>query len=113
MHALGELAARAPRRALTAALVFAVVAAVFGLATPGLLGRGSNDFVAYGSESLRAERAVEAASGVSASPQALVLVRRPTAQRLARVVTAIRSEPVFSVIAPTVRSRDGKEALVA
>jgi len=59
--------------------VFAIIAAIFGLATPRLLGRGSNDFVAQGSESLRAERAVEKASGLSAAPQVLVLVRNPTA----------------------------------
>ncbi len=113
MHALGELAARAPRRVLAVAVAFAVVAAVFGLATPGLLGRGSNDFVTYGSESLRAERAVESASGLSATPQVLVLVRRPTARRLARAAAAIRAEPVFPLVAPAIRSRDGAEALIA
>ena len=113
LRALGELAVRAPRRVLAAAAVFAVVAAGFGLATPHLLGRGSNDFVARGSESLRAERVVEVASGISAAPQVLVLVRRPTSQRLTRVITAIRSEPTFPVIAPPLRSTDGAEALLA
>jgi hypothetical protein len=113
LRALGELAVRAPRRVLAAAAAFAVVAAGFGLATPHLLGRGSNDFVARGSESLRAERVVEAASGVSAAPQALVLVRDPTPQRLGRVVAVIRSEPVFPVIVSPLRSTDGKEVLLA
>jgi RND superfamily putative drug exporter len=113
LHALGELAARTPRRTLAAAAAFAVVAAVFGLGTPGLLGRGSNDFVTYGSESLRAERAVEAVSGISPTPQALVLVRRPTPGRIAHVVAAIRSEPAFPVVAAPIRSKDGKEALIA
>jgi uncharacterized membrane protein YdfJ with MMPL/SSD domain len=113
VHVLGELAVRAPRRVLAAALAFALVAAAFGLATPRLLGRGSNDFVAHGSESLRAERAVESASGLSAAPQVLVLVRRPTARRLQRVVAAIRSEPTFPVVARPIASRDGSEVLVA
>ncbi len=113
LHAPGELAARAPRRVLAAAAAFAIVAAVFGLATPGLLGRGSNDFVAHGSESLRAERAVEAASGISPTPQLLVLVHRPTPQRRARVVAAIRSEPAFPLVAPPIRSRDSRQALIA
>jgi uncharacterized membrane protein YdfJ with MMPL/SSD domain len=113
LQALGDLAARAPRRTLAAAGAFALAAAVFGLSTPGLLGRGSNDFVTHGSESLRAERAVERASGISAAPQALVLVRRPTPQRLARVVAAIRLEPVFPLAAPPIRSTDGNEALIA
>ena len=78
VRGLGELAVRAPRRVLAVAVAFAVVAAGFGLATPHLLGRGSNDFVAHGSQSLRAEPAVEAASGLSAAPQVLVLVRNPT-----------------------------------
>ena len=113
LRALGELAVRAPRRVLAAAAAFAVVAAGFGLATPHLLGRGSNDFVARGSESLRAERVVEAASGISAAPQVLVLVRRPTSRRLARVAVAIRSEPAFPVIAQPLRSTDGTEVLLA
>ena len=113
LRGLGNLAIRAPRWVLAGAAAFAVVAAVFGLGTPKLLGRGSNDFVAQGSESIRAERAVEAASGVSATPQVLVLVQKPTAARLARVVATVRSEPVFPVVAAPLRSRDGSEALVA
>ncbi|HET8605514.1 MAG TPA: MMPL family transporter, partial [Gaiellaceae bacterium] len=113
LRLIAALPLRAPRRVLAAAAAFAVVAAAFGLQAPRLLGRGSNDFVAHGSESLRAERAVEAASGLSAAPQVLVLVRRPTAQRLARAAAAIRSEPAFPVVAPPLRSRDGGEALLA
>ncbi|HSB38831.1 MAG TPA: MMPL family transporter [Gaiellaceae bacterium] len=113
VRVLGELVVRAPRRVLAAALAFAVVAAAFGLATPRLLGRGSNDFVAHGSESLRAQRAVEAASGLSAAPQLLVLVRRPTPRRLARVAGVIRSEPTFPLVAAPLRSRDGGQALLA
>jgi uncharacterized membrane protein YdfJ with MMPL/SSD domain len=113
LHALSELAVRAPRRVLAAAVAFALAAAAFGLATPHLLGRGSNDFVAQGSESLRAERAIEDASGLSASPQVLVLVRRPTRARVATVVDTIRAEPTFPVVAPVLRSTDGREAVVA
>lgn len=113
LRMLGDMAIRAPRLVLVGVLAFALVAAVFGLGTPRLLGRGSNDFVAQGSESLRAERAVEAASGVSAVPQVLVLVRRPTSARLAHVVSVIRSEPTLLVLGPPLRSRDGREALVA
>lgn len=113
MSTLAGLPLRAPRRLLAAALAFGVVAALFGLQTPRLLGRGSNDFVAAGSESMRAERAIESASGLSAAPQVLVLVRSPTPQRLARVAAAIRSEPAFPVLVPPFRSRDGREALVA
>ena len=113
MHRLADLAVHHARAVLAAAAVFAVVAGAFGLATPRLLGRGSNDFVAQGSESLRAERAVEAASGLSATPQLLVLVRRPTAARLRRIAAAIRTEPTFPVLAPVRRSDSGREALLA
>ena len=72
-----DLTVRRPRTVLAVAGALAVVAAAFGWQTPGLLGRASNDFVAKGSESLRAEAAVERASGLSAAPQLLVLVRDP------------------------------------
>jgi RND superfamily putative drug exporter len=98
---------------LAAAALFAVVAAVFGLQAPGLLGRGSNDFDAAGSESSRAERAVERASGLSASAQVLVLVREPTAAKLRAATAAIEAEPAFPLVQPPLRSRDGSEALLA
>ena len=58
-----DLVVRRPRTVLAVAAVLAVVAAAFGWETPRLLGRASNDFVAKGSESLRAEAAVERATG--------------------------------------------------
>ncbi len=61
MSRLSNLVARAPRAVLATAAVLAAVAAEFGLQAPRLLGRGSNDFVESGSESLRAETAVERA----------------------------------------------------
>ena len=108
-----SLPLRRPRRVLAAALALAAVAAVFGAPAPGLLGRGSNDFAAAGSESVRAERAVEDASGLSATPQVLVLVRRPSPAKLRAAAAAIRAEPAFPRLAPPLRSRDGGEALVA
>ena len=98
---------------LAGALVFAIVGATFGLQTPRLLGRASNDFVAQGSESLRAEALVEGASGLSASPQLLVLVRSPTRRRLAHVARIVGSEPLFPKQAPPLYSRDRRAALVA
>ena len=112
VNVFAELAARRPWSLLAVVGALAVVAAVFGLQTPHLLGRGSNDFVAQGSESLRAERAVEEASGLSAAPQVLVLVRDPTRARLARVAKLIRTESVFPVVGRPLLSRDGREAIV-
>jgi uncharacterized membrane protein YdfJ with MMPL/SSD domain len=112
IQAFAELAVRAPRRVLLGAAVFAVVAAAFGLGTPSRLGRSVNEFVAGGSESIRAQAAVQTASGLSAAPEVLVLVRRPTSERLGRVEAAIRSEPIFPGLAKPLRSRDRSEAIV-
>src|SRR6185503_15974365 len=71
---LADLVVRAPRRVLAGALAFAVVAAAFGLEAPRLLGRGSNDFIATSSESAAVDRRIERATGLSSSPQVLVLV---------------------------------------
>ncbi len=89
-----------------------MIAAAFGLQTPHLLGGQANEFVAGGSDSVRADAAVERASGLSAAPEVLVLVHRPTAARLRGVVAVVRS-PVFPVLAPTRYSRDRRDALVA
>ena len=112
IEALADLAVRAPRRVLLGAAVFAVVGAAFGLETPRLLGRGVNEFVAGGSESVRAETAVQRASGLSAAPEVLVLVRRPTAARVRRVQSVLRGEPSFPVPAKPLLSRDRSEAIV-
>src|SRR4051794_34786503 len=113
LERLADLVVRAPRRVLACALAFAVVAAAFGLEAPRLLGRGSNDFIATSSESAAVDRRIERATGLSSSPQVLVLVRRPTPARLGRVAAAIRSEPALRVVARPVRSTTGDEALVA
>jgi RND superfamily putative drug exporter len=112
LRALVDVPVRAPRWALAGAVVFGVAAAVLGSSTPHLLGRGSNDFSAAGSESSRAESAVERATGLSAEPELLVLVRRPTAARLAQVRAAIRREAAFPVVASVLRSPAHDEALV-
>jgi uncharacterized membrane protein YdfJ with MMPL/SSD domain len=113
MKALAGIPIRRPRTLLAVLGGLAVVAAAFGWQAPGLLGRASNEFVAKGSQSLRAQAAVERASGLSASPQLLVLVRDPTAPRLAHVGRLIRSEPLFPVLRPPLFSRDGHKAIVA
>jgi uncharacterized membrane protein YdfJ with MMPL/SSD domain len=107
-----DLIVGAPRRVLATAIVFAAVAGTFGLATPGLLGGGGDEFLPRGSESTRVDDAVERASGLSSAPQVLVLVRAATGTRIARAAAAIRAEPAFPVIAPVVRSRNGRDALL-
>jgi uncharacterized membrane protein YdfJ with MMPL/SSD domain len=113
MKLFADLAVGTPRRVLAAVGVFAVVAAAFGWQTPRLLGRGANEFVPRGSESLRAEAAIERASGLSAAPQLLVLVHASSRERLTRVVAVVRSEATFPVVSAPRLSRDRREAIVA
>jgi RND superfamily putative drug exporter len=108
-----RLALRWPRRTLGVAGVLFIVSLALGVQTPRLLGHASNDFVAQGSESVRAENAAERASHLSATPQLVVLVRDPTPARLALVKREVGAEPVFRILAPPVRARDGRSALVA
>jgi len=113
MDRLARLATLHPRRVLAVTAAFAVAAAVLGLGVPSRLGRASNDFLPGDAQSVRAENAVEAASGLSAAPQLLVLVQRPTRARLGRVAALVRTEPVFPVLAAPLFSRDRSEAVVS
>src|SRR5215475_3947137 len=113
MDRLARLVTARPGRVLAVTAAFAVVAAVLGLGVPSRLGRASNDFLPSNADSVRAENAVEDASRLSAAPQLLVLVRQPTPVRLARVAALVRTEPAFPVLAPTVFSRDRRQALVS
>ena len=112
MNLFVRLALGAPRRVLVVAAVLLVVATALGVQTPRLLGHASNDFVAHGSESVRAEEAVERASRLSAIPQLLVLVRDPTPARLDLVAAQVRGEPTFLDLSAPLRSRDRRSALV-
>ncbi len=113
LSSIADTLVRRPRRVLLGAVCFVALAAVFGSQTPHLLGRASNEFVAAGSESLRAENTIERATGFSALPQVLVLVRRPTPARLRAAARAIRAERGFPRIAPPVFARDRSSAVVA
>jgi uncharacterized membrane protein YdfJ with MMPL/SSD domain len=113
MDRLARLATAHPGRVVAVTVAFAVVAAVLGLGVPARLGRASNDFLPGDAQSVRAENAVESASRLSAAPQLLVLVRRPTQARLARVAALVRAEPAFPALAPPLFSRDRGEAIVS
>jgi len=69
-----DLPVRRPFATILVAIAFGIVATYFGISTPHLLGRASNDFAAQGSESTRADAVIERASGLSATPAVLVLV---------------------------------------
>ena len=86
MRLLGELAVRAPRRVLGVAAAFAVVAAASASRRRTCSGAARTTSSRREARACGPSAAVEAASGLSAAPQVLVLVREPTARRLARVV---------------------------
>jgi uncharacterized membrane protein YdfJ with MMPL/SSD domain len=111
VEVFARLALRWPRRTLGVALALFVASLTLGLQTPHLLGRASNDFIAGNSESVRAENAVDRATRLSATPQLLVLVRDPTADRLALVQQRIAADPVFRILQPPLHARGN--ALVA
>jgi uncharacterized membrane protein YdfJ with MMPL/SSD domain len=116
---LASLSVRHPRRAAVVALILFVVGAVFGGPAAGLL-KARNGFQDPGSESARAQRAIERAGGAEPSAGVLALVSAPpSSSAVASVARAIAAVPgVATVSAPGARtpglvSRDGRESIVA
>jgi uncharacterized membrane protein YdfJ with MMPL/SSD domain len=103
--ALARLADRRRRLVLALAVVFVVFAGAFGGPVVSLLDSG-DDFEDHASESVLARDTVERATGRSAAPDMVVLVRpgapvdSPEAQRkIARVADALRDRDVAAVAA--------------
>ena len=110
MDGLARLIARRRRLVLALAVVLVAVAGAYGGPVVGLLSSG-DDFEDNGSESVLARDAVERATGRSASPDMVVLIRlgapisSPEAQqKIARVGQALRDPGVAEVVAV----RDGE-----
>ena len=115
--ALARLADR--RRRLILALAAAWVAFAVGFGGPVVTLLDSNDdFEDHASESVLARDAVETASGRSAAPDMVVLVRDASQARIDRVAAALRDPGVAAVVAPRhgrpreLVSRDGRSAYV-
>jgi uncharacterized membrane protein YdfJ with MMPL/SSD domain len=110
MDRLARLIYRRRRLVLAVAVVFALFAAAYGGPVVSLLD-SDDDFEDHGSESVLARDAVERATGRSASPDMVVLVRlgapvaSPEAQeKIGRVAQELRHEDVAEVVAV----RDGE-----
>jgi uncharacterized membrane protein YdfJ with MMPL/SSD domain len=110
MDGLARLIFRRRRLVLAFAVVFALFAAAYGGPVVSLLDT-DDDFEDHGSESVLARDAVERATGRSASPDMVVLVRlgapvdSPQAQeKVARVAQQLRDPDVAEVVAV----RDGE-----
>jgi len=108
--ALADLSYRRPRGIAGAALVVAIVAAVFGASTPSRLQSSDNDFQDSTSESFRTLDLLSRRSGVLPGPS-LIVVASP---REASVAAArLRREPFVAVVRPRAAiSRDGRLVLV-
>jgi putative drug exporter of the RND superfamily len=115
LDALARFIARRRRLVLAVAAVVVVIAGVFGGPVVGLLDT-DDDFEDPASESIRARDAVERATGASASPDLIALVRlgapfdSPEArQKLERVTGLMRDPDVARITAgePELVSRDG------
>src|SRR5581483_1244234 len=109
LRLLAELAYRRPRAILGGALVVAVVAGVFGAATPSHLSSTSNDFQDKRSESFRTEQLLGRATGVLPGPSIVTVVEPALAPKAERV---LRRDPAIAGVSAR-RSRDGRVVLVS
>ncbi len=84
------------RLVLTLAVVFVFVAGALGGPVAGLLDTGRSDFDDPGAEAVQAERDVERATGASAAPDVIALVRGSTAG----AERVLRSDPGIARVVP-------------
>jgi putative drug exporter of the RND superfamily len=97
--ALARLADRRRRLVLSIAAAFVVFAAGFGGPVVSLLD-SDDDFEDHASESVLARAAIERATGRSASPDMVVLVRSAEQAKIDRVAAALRDPGVAAIVAP-------------
>ncbi|HET8950403.1 MAG TPA: MMPL family transporter [Solirubrobacteraceae bacterium] len=103
-----RLAAR-PRRTLIAVLLFVVLAGVLGGPVAGKLESGGG-FVAPGADSEVAIERIERATGTEPGPGLVLLVERPTRERLASVGRELANLP--GVASTDATGRAGEDGLV-
>ena len=106
--ALARLADHRRRLVLIVAGVFVVFAAAYGGPVVSKL-NSDDDFEDHSSESVLARQTVERATGRSASPDMVVLVRSAEQAKIDRVAAALRDPGVAAVAAP----RDGRPRLIS
>ncbi len=94
------------RLVLASAVVFVFLAGALGGPVAGLLDTGASDFDDPNAEALQASRDVQRATGASALPTVIALVRGPTADAEA----VLRADPGIARVVPGAPSRDGRSA---
>jgi uncharacterized membrane protein YdfJ with MMPL/SSD domain len=110
LRALAELVYRAPRRMITAAVLFAIAAVFVGSSTPRVLRSSENDFQDPNSESVQARDLLAHASGIAPGP-AITVVASPA--EAAEAAAQLRREPSVALVESRAAvSRDGRLVLV-
>jgi uncharacterized membrane protein YdfJ with MMPL/SSD domain len=107
MGSLARLIERRRRIVLGFTVVFVLFAAAFGGPVVTLLDN-DDDFEDHGSESILARDAIERATGQSAAPDFVALVRGQSEEKVARVEAAMRDPDVAAVEPAGAASRDGR-----
>jgi len=113
LERLGRLSAARPRRTLILLFIFVAVAGAVGGPVAGRLSSGDG-FTTAASESTRAERQLQRATGADVSPGIVVLVegRGDLARRTRAATDRLAAVSGIAEARPAGRSRDGGSALV-
>ncbi len=114
LERLGRLSAARPRRTLALLVLFVAIAGFVGGPVAGRLDSGDG-FTTPDSESSRAERALQRATGQDASPGVVLLVEGTAGDLGARTTAAtdtLAAVPGVADARPAGRSQDGDSALV-
>jgi uncharacterized membrane protein YdfJ with MMPL/SSD domain len=107
---LARFVGRNPRRVVTAAVALAVVAGAFGFGVASRLGPYGADDPA--TDSVKTSDVLERATGLTTSDSVVVLVKRPSSDRIASVTSTLRRDEGIGAVTPPTRSRDGGAAYV-
>ncbi len=106
LTAIARLSLRAPRRLAAVALVVFIVFAVVGGPTAGLL-KDRNSFQDPSSQSARAERAIQRATGSEFTAGVLALVDAPpSSPKVAEVAQLLAGVPGVATVATPAGGRD-------
>ena len=113
LERLGHLSAARPRRTLVVLLAFLVVAGAIGGPIAGRLTSGGG-FTPKSSQSSRADRQFERATGKDTTPGIVLLVRGAHAQQRAQAAAGeLARVPGIAAASPAAVAKDGAGALVA
>src|SRR3954449_3777588 len=108
MTRLAKFVGRQPKRVVAAAVALAILAGVFGLGVASRLGPYGADDPA--TDSVKTSDALERATGLTTTDSVVVLVRRPTRDKVAALASDLGADRGIGAVSPAARSRDGRAA---